>query len=277
MKKIVIGSSFFVTLLVALQVSFSSFVSHRAADDLWKMLGISASAGTNNIRNSFMQGYLQHYGARNFKNIAAADRGQVAQDLLDYTRQYISGEEFKKYYEQTRAQSKPEAPAKKPLRTRKQIQQEELENVEKSIKSTEKSIKELGGQIAKDLQPLLDQLKQNKKEYQDTNHQNFQYIAMGEKLQQEDAERRYQENLKRWKEEFPENIQLFVADKLRKMLDATKGIDYQATLVEKYGKKRFTNPTYESKSREWKMGYRAGKEVTEKARAFAKQWLDSLK
>ena len=100
---------------------------------------------------------------------------------------------------------------------------------------------------------------------------------MGEKMQQEDAERRYQENVQRWKEEFPENIQLFVADKLRKMLEATKGIDYQATLVEKYGKKRFSNPAYESKNREWKMGYRAGKEVTEKARAFAKQWLDSLK
>ncbi|RYE20883.1 MAG: choice-of-anchor D domain-containing protein, partial [Sphingobacteriales bacterium] len=46
---------------------------------------------------------------------------------------------------------------------------------------------------------------------------------------------------------------------------------------EKYGKKRFVNPVYEGKRTEWKQGFRAGKEVTESARAFAQKWLSELK
>ena len=83
--------------------------------------------------------------------------------------------------------------------------------------------------------------------------------------------------MSRWETDYPENINNFIADKLKKMLEYTKGIDYNAALVEKYGKKRFVNPTYEGKGTEWKQGFRAGKEVTETARAFAEKWLTELK
>lgn len=39
---------------------------------------------------------------------------------------------------------------------------------------------------------------------------------------------------------------------------------------------RFVNPEYEKKSAEWKMCYRAGKEVVEAARVEAQKWLDEL-
>ncbi len=80
-----------------------------------------------------------------------------------------------------------------------------------------------------------------------------------------------------WGKNMPENVNDFIAERLQKMLDATKDIDYNAQLVEKYGKKRFVNPKYEGKNQEWKQGFRAGKEVTEPARAFAQQWLNELK
>ena len=84
--------------------------------------------------------------------------------------------------------------------------------------------------------------------------------------------------MKRWEKEFPENINAFITDKLKKMPDYTKDIDYNAALVEKYGKKRFVNQSYEAKRTDpiaigWKQGFRAGKDVTEPARAFAKKWL----
>ncbi len=43
--------------------------------------------------------------------------------------------------------------------------------------------------------------------------------------------------MKRWETDFPESINIFIADILKKMLEYTKGIDYNAALVEKYGKK----------------------------------------
>ncbi len=61
------------------------------------------------------------------------------------------------------------------------------------------------------------------------------------------------------------------------MLETTKDVDFNAKLTEQYGKKRFVNPAYEAKSAEWKMAFRAGKEVTEVTRSFAQQWLNELK
>ena len=61
------------------------------------------------------------------------------------------------------------------------------------------------------------------------------------------------------------------------MLDVTKDVDFNASLKEQYGKKKFVNPAYEAKRPEWKMAFRAGKEVTEMTRAFAQQWLNELK
>lgn len=272
-----IGRSLLASLVLLIALfGFSAYKAKTASDEIWKTLGISKQSGMNNIKSSFMYGYLQHYGARNIKNIAAGDRAAVAKDLLEFTKSYVQGAEFRQHYEKERKLSMPEAPNKKPLRSIEEIQKEEIAKTEKSIRDTEKSMKELGGEIAKSLKPLVDQMKQTLKDYQNPNHETFGYIAMGEKMQQEDAEKRYQENLKRWKEDFPENINLFIADKLKKMLRETEGIDYNAQLVEKYGKKRFVNPAYEGKGTSWKQGFRAGKDVTEMARSFAKEWLGEL-
>ena len=61
------------------------------------------------------------------------------------------------------------------------------------------------------------------------------------------------------------------------MLEITKDVDYNAELKEINNKKKFVNASYEAKRPEWKMAFRAGKEVTEVTRAFAEQWLDELK
>ncbi|HEX2846808.1 MAG TPA: hypothetical protein VHN59_09680 [Chitinophagaceae bacterium] len=267
------------TLVILLSAGFlfSSYRSRHAADDIWKALGISQQAGTDGIKASFLNGYLYYYGARNAKNIALNDRKAIAQDLLAYTKQYISGPAFKKQYEDLRKSAQPQQPAAIKLRTIEEIQKEEVTKTEKSIKDMEKTLKEVSADIAKSMQPVLEMQKQNLKDYQNPKNPMFASIQQSEKYQQEDEQRRYQENMELWKKNYPENINQFIAGKLQKMLDATKGIDYNAALVEKYNKKRFVNPAYEAKNTEWKQGFRAGKEVTETARAFAQQWLGELK
>ncbi|MGN6292465.1 MAG: hypothetical protein ACTHMV_06930 [Chitinophagaceae bacterium] len=267
------------TLVILLSAGFlfSSYRSRQAADDIWKALGISQQAGTDGIKASFLNGYLYYYGARNAKNIALNDRKAIAQDLLAYTKQYISGSVFKKQYEDLRKSAQPQQPAAIKLRTIEEIQKEEVAKTEKSIKDMEKTLKEVSADIAKSMQPVLEMQKQNLKDYKNPKNPMFESIQQSEKYQQEDERRRYQENTELWKKNYPENINQFIAGKLQKMLDATKGIDYNAALVEKYNKKRFVNPAYEGKNTEWKQGFRAGKEVTETARAFAQQWLGELK
>ena len=174
-----------------------------------------------------------------------------------------------------RKNAKPQEPVLKPLRTIEEIQKGEIAKTEKSIKDTEKNMKEMP-QYAKTMEPMLQILKDNLKKYQDPKYTYFSSIAMGEKYDQENELRRFKENMKRWESEYPESVSQFVATRLQKMLDVTKDIDYDAQLVEKWGKKRFVNPVYEGKRTEWKQGFRAGKDVTETARAFAEKWLGEL-
>ncbi|MGZ5218703.1 MAG: hypothetical protein ACXWV6_13205 [Chitinophagaceae bacterium] len=277
-RKITIGSGFILAcMLISSSFLFSSYQAKKMTDDIWKILGISRQAGTDGIKNSFLNGYLSYYGVRNAKNIALNDRAAIAKDLLNYTKEYISGAEFKKQYEELRKNAKPQEPVIKPLRSISEIQKDEIAKTEKGIKATEKTIKEVNAEMAKGIQPVLDMLRKNLKDYQNPDHEYFAAIAMGEKYQQENEEKRYKERLQEWEKSYPENLNHFIANKLKKMLDYTKGIDYNATLVEKYGKQRFVNPAYESKGTEWKQGFRAGKDVTEPARAFAEKWLTELK
>lgn len=73
--------------------------------------------------------------------------------------------------------------------------------------------------------------------------------------------------------EMPADQMILVKNRLQQFLTVTANIDYKTELKEQYGKKRFVNPVYEPKSREWKQAYPVGKEGTEAARAFAQQWL----
>ena len=277
-RKITLGSGFILAcMLVSSSFLFSSYHAKKITDDIWKTLGISRQSGTEGIKNSFLNGYLSYYGVKNLKNIAISDRAALTKDMLDYTKEYISGAEFKKQYEELRKSAKPQEPVSKPLRSIQEIQKDEIAKTEKGIKDTEKTLKEVNAQMAKGIQPLLDMLRKNLKDYQDPGHEYFSNIAMGEKYQQENDAKRYKEYLQKWETNFPENLNHFIADKLKKMLDYTKDIDYNAALVEKYGKKKFVNPAYESKRTEWKQGFRAGKEVTEQARTFAEKWLGELK
>lgn len=242
---------------------------------MWKMLGITKQAGDEKIKNSFINGYLYYYGVKNVKNLALNDRAAIAKDLLTYTKQYVSSAAFIKEYDDLRKNAKPQEPVLKPLRSIAEIQKDQVADMQKSIKETEKNMKEMP-QYAKNMEPMLDILKKNLKDYQDPKNSYFSSIAMGEKYDQENQLKSFKERTKQWEEAYPETASQFIATRLQKMLDATKDIDYNAELVEKYNKKRFVNPAYEYKSTEWKQGFRAGKEVTESVRAFAKQWLSEL-
>ena len=99
------------------------------------------------------------------------------------------------------------------------------------------------------------------------------------RLEQENAKRlneRFKNLPKQWEINYPPNYWLVIKARLVNFLAQTNGIDYKATVVERNRKQVFTNPKYEAKSSQWKMGFRAGKEVTETARTFAQQWLKEL-
>ena len=76
---------------------FSSYTTKTFAD-IWQQLGIIKARGMENIRESFMNGYLHYYGIKNVRDILANDRAAIAKDLISYSKQLVSSETFKKQY-----------------------------------------------------------------------------------------------------------------------------------------------------------------------------------
>ena len=130
---------------------FSFSVSHKLADDVWKQLGLSEVQGQEKIKASFLNNYLDYYGARNLKSLAAGNKGAVAKDLLQFTKQYVNSNIFKIEYHQYRDQAKPTEPSAT-VKSKEDIRKEKIAETEKSIKSMEESLKTMGADMQKIMQ-----------------------------------------------------------------------------------------------------------------------------
>ena len=223
-----------------------------------------------------MNGYFHYYGARNARNILLGDRAAIARDLLNYTRQYVQSEGFKKQYDLERSQAKPE-PDTKTVKTKEEIRKERIAETEKSIRQTEENMKTMKADMVKVLEPMLDMLKKTLKDYQDPNSQMIDLFYQGELMQHEQRIKSYEERMKNWEKNYPEDYRDMVKDRLNKFLKLAKTVDFNAELKEVNGRKKFVRAEYEGKSYDWKQIFRAGKEVIVPAMEFAEQWMREMK
>ena len=253
--------------------SYSFTTSRNIADEFWKQLGMSKEQCTDGVKQSFLNGYLYYYGAKNARLIAAGNRVAIAKDLLAYTKQYISSSAFAKEYELIRKQSKPQEPQME-IRTKEEVRKAKIAETEVSIRKTEEIMKQPN--MKSIMQPSLDILKKNLLDYKDPGSKMIDVYFNSEKMQQEQQLESYKKKLARWKVEFPADYREKVKERLQKFLDLSATVDFTAELKQVGNKKKFVNPVYEGKPYDWKQIYRAGKEVIEPARLFAEQWFDEL-
>jgi hypothetical protein len=277
---IAIAKTMLKTAVLCLVIAAGSllFVSYKAEKmyaDLWQQLGITKNDGTTQIRESFVFGYLQFYGARNIKKIAAGDRVAVAKDLLAFTKQYIQSEAFKKEYASLRSASKPIAP--EPAKTEEQIKKERIQEMKDDIAKTEKAIKTVDPSMKKIFEDNLKMQQKYLKDFEDPNNKMLKMMVKSEQGNYEYKINRFKKDMERWEESTPENPMVLVKKRLQEVLEITKDVDFDAELTEKYGKKVFVNQAYERKHSNWKYAFRAGKEITGTVRAFAEKWISEIK
>jgi F0F1-type ATP synthase membrane subunit b/b' len=268
----IIGALLILVLVTALLMSFRV---KNLYSDVWQQLGISQEKGIQNIRESFLNGYFHYYGAEKARHILSNDRVAIAKDLMEYAKQQVNSEDFKKQYEQLRKNAKPSEPVIT-QRTKEAIRQEKIAETEKSIKETEANIKQMKPDIAKAMQPVLEMLKNNLKDYKDPNSQMIDLFYQGEKYANEERSNSYKKNLENWEKEYPADYRQLVKRRLQKFIDLARSVDFTAELKEINGRKKFVNPAYESKPYDWKQIFRAGKGVIEPAVSFAEQWEKEL-
>lgn len=262
--------------LILVATMLMSFAAKKTFTDLWQQLGISKEKGIRNIEESFMNGYFHYYGAEKAKNILSGSRTAIAKDLMTYAKQQISSETFKKQYEQERNNARPvEYTAR--VKTKDEIRKEKIEETEKSIKEMEANFKTMKPDMVKALQPMMEMLKNNLKDYKDPNSQMIDLFYQGEVMNKTSQQRSYEESVKNWEKEYPADYRELVKRRLQTFIEVAKSVDFSAELKVVGGKKKFVNPSYEAKPYEWKQIYRAGREVINPAIVFAEQWIKELK
>ena len=270
--RIKVASGMFVMMLLGLFLV--SYKTSKLGDEIWSQLGLTKQDGTVGISNSFLQGYLYYYSARNAKNIATGNRSVVVKELGIYAKQYVNSEAFKKEYLQNRESRKPVAP--RPAKTFDEIRTEQRESYQKSIKSFEAMLKSDNADLRKMAKESTEYMQKQLKETEDPNNQILKLMADGEKLTYDTRMQEYKTSLEKWEKDMPADQMVLVKNRLQKFLSLTADVDFKAELKEQYGKKRFVNPSYEAKRPEWKQAFRAGKEATEASRSFAQEWLKEL-
>lgn len=262
-------------LLYACCILLSFVVAPRLAEGIWKQLGISQQDGNDKIRYSFLDGYLHTEGLRNARNIARGDRAAATADLLAYTRQYLSGPAFKAAYDKLRRESKPTEPTDN-SRTNEQIRQDKIDETKKLLANTENTIRTADGEMKKAMQPILDMHKKNLAAWQDPNSKEIAqlYQAQVDLRKRELAD--YKKYTKEWEQRYPEDNKVFIRTRIQQYLALAATVDFTATTHESKGKQVFDKSEYQGRNNDWKMIYRAGKEVYEVTRSFAEKWLPEL-
>lgn len=258
-------------VLVIASLFLFSFTVKRMAEDFLAQLGINKSAADEKITNSVLGGSLDAYGLRNVKNIVKSSRTAVTNDLLNYTKKYLSSDAFLKEYAEMKNSNKPEMPK---VQTPEEMRKSMVDAYKKSIESTEISLKNADANMKPIFEKVLEDTKKALKDAEDPNNKQIANYTKNYDGMLKHMETGYQYQLAEWEKKYPTDAKQYVKRRLEEFMNETKDIDFNAELKDKDGMKVFVNPVYERKSDRWKMAYRAGREVVEPARKFVAAWID---
>ncbi len=270
----ILRGSIILLILILISLLLFSFTMHRFNDEFLRQLGMSKPAAEEKITNSILEGYLDAYGARNAKNIALGKRAAVVTDLLTYTRGHVQTPAFKKAYAALKESHKPQ-PAT--VQTPEEMRAGMISEYKKSIASTEQSLKEADATMKPVFENVLQEAKKQLKATEDPNNKMILAYSKNYPGLKKSTDEQNQQRLQEWEKLYPGDHMQFVKTRLQQFMQETDGIDFDAALTMKNGKKIFVSPQYEGKSYRWKMAFRAGREVVEQARALVHQWINDIK
>jgi hypothetical protein len=261
------------TLLLSVFTVYS-FTSHRIGDDFMKQLGITKTAADQKIADGILSGSVNVYGLKNAKNIVTGQRSQVVKDLLVYTKAYLTSPGFKKEYETLKQANKPK---KETIKTPAETKNEYIAAINKMISDSENGLKTANSTMKPVYEKMIVEGKKQLAAAQSSDNNQFTVYEKNYPQMIKDLDARHESQLQEWENLYPSDPAQFTKRRLEEFLKVTDGIDFDAELATKNGKKVFVNQEYENKDDRWKMAFRAGREVVEPARAFVKQWIAEIK
>jgi hypothetical protein len=207
--------------------------------------------------------------------IPPAKRAAIVRAAGEFARSFTTSKAFIAWYDQFREQRKPVLPSLTPSMSESRAEQ--VAAIKQQIAETEKNAASAPAAQKSIFNDVLNALKSTLKDLQAVDKSQDAEMDKAIVESNATAKQEHAEKLATFELEYPKgDPRPLIKTRLQAFLEKTEGIDFGAKLVKKNNVMVFASPGYENKASEWKTAYRAGKEATEAARAFAREWLKSL-
>jgi hypothetical protein len=242
--------------------------------DVLARLGVNPSAARAAIVETLASGTIYDDAAfKAFKAMAPAVRAAIVRAGLAWAKAYTATPEFKAEYAKYRVAQTPVKP-EAGLSVDEYLKKQRLE-MEKQAAEARKAAAGLDAATRKSME---DGIKQMMAQVEAMEKDPAQRARLKDLLEAEkaDVKARYEEALAEWNKRTPADPKTLIADRIREFLETSADVDYGAKLVKRGSLMRFENEEYESRSSQWKLCFRAGKEAVDAARVLAQAWLAEL-
>ena len=244
-----------------------------AAQDHLANLGISEGRAKEAVFDSFVSDTVSIAGKPGaFLSLPPAARVALVNFAMTLSRAFVESEDFKRRYADHREANGPDP----------------LPEGQTSDAIFAKQRAGFEAQVA-EMRKLFDQITPEQRATLEAGwtdmREQFDAMEKGEKRKEIDAllrseraqlVRAREAAMKELEKTYPADPRALVAMRLRRFLEVTKDVAYDAQLVEKDKKRVFADTALEARPAEWKMAFRAGKPATDAARTFAQTWLADL-
>jgi hypothetical protein len=246
-----------------------------ATTDSLSSFGINETRLKASLAESLVNDHVPMYpSAKLYRAATPAARTAFVKSSLVWLKEYLASQAFHTDYAKRREQAKPKLPVSRgtPDEQLAKLQAEQ----EKNLASLKARVEKMKLDMQKTMAPVVAEMeKTSQRTKSDPATQANLKHAFETQAKADQAN--YDGQMKRYQERYPEDPNILIAERLRKFLDRTKDVDYEAKLFTGHsGLMRFSDKQYESKPDIWKLCFRAGKEQTEAARTFAHEWLRQL-
>ena len=264
--------------LIMGNVLFLSIAGGLAAlpggSDVLTKLALDSVSAKDSILDSLASGNVYNDTAmKAFKVLPASARAEIVRSGLGWIKAYVATTEFKANYQKFRDNKKPAGPAVSPAF--EDVLKKQKADFEKQVSETRKNMAGLDAATKESMENGIKEMRAQM-EAMEKDPQQKELMRQITDMGRVEDKKRYEVQLKAWEEKFPAEPWALIKKRINDFLAASAGVDFSAQLVARDDKLRFIKEEYESKPSEWKLCFRAGREATEAARAFAKAWLAEL-
>ncbi len=260
------------TIVVALFVV--AIVATVYAQNGMIALGVQEQAARQSSLDALTHNYVPFsLGAKAFKSAAPAARAQLVLGALTWFKAYTQTAAFKTEYAKIRDAAKPSGP-KQSGSVDAELAKQKAER-DKGLAEMKANVAKMSPEMRKQMEATVKQMEAMYAQ-QDADPKMKGMMRQSVEMQRTEEDKSYKERLVDYDKKFPADPKKLIALRLQEFLDLSKDVDFNAQLKPAYGKMRFVNPTYESKSSNWKLCFRAGKPAIDAARTFAAAWLKEL-